>query len=100
MILCYSTDFLGKASWDVKHQQYTRLKLCVHESDTNLAGGQSFDPKSPIFGIWFRDTGRMEKIMEFEGGRVTIRGNAREHPAHCKRRERAVMTMGSLRLKF
>lgn len=38
--------------------------------------------------------------MEFEDERVSGGGDAKEHPAHCKRIERAVMMIGSLRLTF
>ena len=39
--------------------------------------------------------------MQFEDERVSGGGeDAKEHPAHCERIERAVMMMGSLRLTF
>lgn len=100
MTLCSSPEFLGKANWDMKHKQYMQTQTVCTSKGQIWLEARAFDPKSPIFSVWFRDTARMEEMMEFEDERVSGGGDAKEHPAHCKRIERAVMMIGSLRLTF
>ena len=85
----------------MRHQQHMKLKLCVHQSDTDLARGQSFRPQIPSLQCLVQRHGQKRGNDGFQDGRVNGGGGgAEEHLAHCERIEGSVTMMGSLRLAF